>query len=144
MAAAIFAGLQLSTSLVNVHVGSITITAVALLLPLSSLWAGLAIDHETSTLNFSSMSGYESTRGGSERGNSFPGSHINQFGRLASSNSSGPGSSTARKVSNAHLSPTSIDSRVEYVHSPERDSTELDLEAIGVRVDRSYEVRSEK
>jgi pheromone alpha factor receptor len=124
--------------------GALALPLVALLLPLSSLWAGMAIDQEASTLNLSNLSGYDPTHRGSDVGNSFHGSHPHQFGRLVSNNSSAPDSSTTRKGSNAHLSPTSMDSRVEYIRSPERDSTELDLEAMGVRVERSYEVRSDK
>jgi hypothetical protein len=36
-----------------------------------------------------------------------------------------------------------MDSRIGYIHSIGRDSTELDLEAMGVRIDMSYEVRNE-
>ena len=141
---AIFASLEYTSSTVFPQAGTLALPLVALLLPMSSLWAGMAIDQEASTLNLSNLSGYDSTRRGSEVGNSFHGSDPHQFGRLVSNTSSAPGSSTTRKGSNAQLSPTTIDSRVEYIRSLERDSTELDLEAMGVRVERSYEVRSDK
>jgi len=44
----------------------------------------------------------------------------------------------------APICATSIDSIVEIPPRATRDSTELDLEAMGVRVDRSYSVRSGK
>lgn len=116
---------------------------VALLLPLSSLWAGVAIDHETSTLDLSHLSGTNSTRHGSELNHPYHGPLCGQFGPLSTNSSAPEASIPHRKCSIAHLSPTSIDSRIEYFRSSTRDSTELDLEAMGVRVDRSYGVRSD-
>lgn len=48
--------------------------------------------------------------------------------------------STERKGSTAPISPSTIDTIIE--HASQRDSTELDLEMMGVRVDRSYSVHS--
>ena len=125
--------------------GSLALTLVALLLPLSSLWARIAIDHEASTLDLAHFTGSSSTRPCSDPGHGSHGSFSNQFGPLTT-NPSAPGSSTARKGSVTQISPPSMDSGMECVRSYQRDSTELDLEAMGVRVDRSYavyEVRNE-
>jgi pheromone alpha factor receptor len=137
-----FAALEYVNSTPFPEAGTLAMTMVALLLPLSSLWAGMAIDDETSTLNLSNLSGPDSTRRGSKPFHSCHGPRFNQFGPL-SSNSSAPESSTALEGSIAPLSPTSMDSRIGYIHSIGRDSTELDLEAMGVRIDISYEVRNE-
>ena len=112
-------------------------TMVALLLPLSSLWASMAIDQEASTLDLSNLSGSSSARHGSDQ-RKMCGSDL--------SSSTAPSSkldfSNDRKGSFAPISPTSIDSRIE--HGTSRDSTELDIEALGVRVDKSYSVQSRK
>jgi pheromone alpha factor receptor len=110
---------------------------VALLLPLSSLWASMAIDQEASALDLSNLSGSSSVRRGSNQ---------HQMCSSQFSASTAPSSrlefANDRKGSFAPISPTSIDSRVE--HGPSRDSTELDIEALGVRVDKSYSVQSRK
>jgi pheromone alpha factor receptor len=48
-----------------------------------------------------------------------------------------------RKGSIAPISPTTIDSRIESApFRGARDSTEMDLEAMGVRVEKSYTIQS--
>jgi pheromone alpha factor receptor len=49
-----------------------------------------------------------------------------------------------RKGSLVQINPIMMDSIIEVPPRPQRDSTELDLEAMGVRVDRSYSVHSGK
>jgi pheromone alpha factor receptor len=112
---------------------------VALLLPLSSLWAGMAIDHEASTLDLAHLTGSHSAPHCSGLDHGRHGSLSNQSRPLAT-NSSPLSSSTAKNGSVAQINPVSIDSRMQYIHSCQRDSTELDLEAMGIRVDKSYEV----
>jgi len=143
---AIFAVLQYVTVHVFPEAGTLSMTMVALLLPLSALWAGMAIDSETSTLNLSHLTGsHESSRHGSANAAYNPkkacGSQLSQ--------SSGPSryelfnEKNSRKGSIAPISPTTIDSRIEHAtESSTRDSTELDLESMGVRVDRSYSIHS--
>ncbi len=113
---------------------------VALLLPLSSLWARMATDSETSTLNLSSLSGSTSKERASD-------SQRQLFGSLSTVPSSGLMSEgkPSHAPDYAPISPTTIDAIIENVpaKSP-RDSTEVDLEAMGVRVDRSYRVHSGK
>lgn len=112
--------------------GTLALTMVALLLPLSSLWARMATDSETSTLNLSYLSDSKS-------------SSSRKFGSQSTAPSSRLEFLTDRKGSLAPISPTTIDSRIEHVPAKAmRDSTEVDLEAMGVRVDRSYSVHSGK
>lgn len=115
-------------------------TMVALLLPLSALWASMAIDQETSTLNLSHLSGsHPSRRGSNPRTNprTLCGSQMSQ----STTPSSRIECLADLKGSLAPISPTTIDSRIEHVTSA-RDSTELDLEAMGVRVYKSYGISS--
>jgi len=119
---------------------------VALLLPLSALWAGMAIDSESSTLNLSHLTG---SRESSCRGSA--GASHNSGGVCGSqlSHSSGPSrheyfnEKNSRKGSLVPISPTTIDSKIEHAsESVPRDSTEVDLESMGVRVARSYSIHS--
>lgn len=123
--------------------GSLALTMVALLLPISSLWAGMAIDQEASTLNLSNLSASDASRrifGSTHDTHDSHGPLSNQLGRLATQ-SSRPEFSTNTKGSMAQLSPAFIESGIGYTHSSTRDSTELDLEAIGVRVIKSYHIQ---
>jgi pheromone alpha factor receptor len=132
---AIFAVLEYVTVDNFPEAGSLVLTMVALLLPLSSLWASLAIDEETSTLNFSHLAG--STPRSQEY------EQRKMFGSQLSSTtdpSSRSGFSGDRKSSISPINPTTIDSRIES----RRDSTEIDLETMGVRVDKSYTIQSRK
>lgn len=113
--------------------GSLTITTTALLLPLSSLWAGAAIDKETISLNLSHLSDSNGSRRFSAPGRDSHPPLANQLTPL-SSNSSDPSSSGNLKSGLSQLSPTSIESTLDHSYPPARDSTELDLEAMGVRV----------
>jgi pheromone alpha factor receptor len=90
-------------------------TTVALLLPLSSLWAAKVTTSQSATFNLSSFVGSRSLSAASGDG-SDTGHHT--FG--SQSTISGP---------LVNLPPSHV-----------RDSTELDLEALGVRVDKSYGV----
>ncbi|KAG0652911.1 hypothetical protein D0Z07_0232 [Hyphodiscus hymeniophilus] len=137
--------------------GSLTITTVALLLPLSALWASMAIHEETAQLDISGL------HGNGNRSHTVLGSH-------------GSGSSTAsscalcphcrdkkfgpairhkeytdvemgESASNILFSPNTIKSEVNSngaLKTNNRDSTEMDLESMGVRVDRSYSLQSVK
>lgn len=96
----------------------------------------MAIDQETAALDFSHLAaGGSSERRGSD--------HRKIFGSQFSSGTE-PSSrsvfSTDRKGSAAPVSPMTIDSRIEC----RRDSTEIDLEAMGVRVEKTYTVQSRK
>lgn len=121
--------------------GTLAVTMVALLLPLSSLWASMAIDQEASTLNLSQLSGSHASRRGSDHSSDASKMSVSQ---LSHSTSSRVEYLADRKGSLAHVSPTCVDSRVEHVQRSARDSTELDLEAMGVRVDKSYTVHTGK
>jgi pheromone alpha factor receptor len=125
--------------------GSLALTMVALLLPISSLWAGMAIDQEASTLNLSHLSESDASRRVFDSIHDTHDSHgplSNQLGRLTTQ-SSRPEFSANRKGSMAQLSPALIESGIGYIHSSTRDSTEIDLEAIGVRVIKSYDIQHE-
>jgi pheromone alpha factor receptor len=101
---------------------------VALLLPLSSLWAGMATDEETSSLDLSHLT----------KSNQLSGSRTN-YQQKNSGGSSNVTSSQqylhSRKGSDAMQQATTVDS---VVNTQGRDSTEMDLEAMGVRVNKSY------
>jgi pheromone alpha factor receptor len=125
------------------NAGTLSLTMVALLLPFSSLWAGLAIKEESSTLNLSNLNGSsDSVRRGSENGSYDPRKTCNsQFSQSTSPSTACGGFSIERKSS--AVAGMGMDSRIEHV--PEhrrRDSTEMDLEAMGVRIDHSYSVHS--
>lgn len=134
---AIFAVLEYVTVHAFPEAGSLALTMVALLLPLSSLWASMAIDQETSTLDLSHLSGPGAVRRGSDQAQMCS----SQF-TASTTSSTEAGFAKDRQGSFAPISPTSIDSKIERGSS--RDSTELDLEAMGVRVDKSYTVQSRK
>jgi pheromone alpha factor receptor len=111
-------------------------TTVALLLPLSSLWAAKVTTSQSATFNLSSFIGSrflsDASGDGSDTGR-------NTFGSL--STISGPlVSYRDRSGSLAPIGSATIDSIVELPRRRVRDSTELDLEAMGVRVDKSYSV----
>lgn len=132
--------LEYTSGLAFPEAGTLTITMVALLLPLSSLWARMATDSEASTLNLSSLSGPKSKEHASD-------SQRKLFGCLSTAQSSGLMSERkpSHAPSYAPISPTTIDAIIENAPSRSpRDSTEVDLEAMGVRVDRSYSVHSGK
>ena len=134
---AIFAILEYVSSENFPEAGTLALTMVALLLPLSSLWARMATDAETSTLNLSHLSGSKSSEHGTATSR--------KFGSQSTALSSKLEFLTDRKGSLAPISPTTIDSRIESALAKAvRDSTEMDLEAMGVRVDRSYSVHSGK
>jgi pheromone alpha factor receptor len=99
-------------------------TTVALLLPLSSLWAAKVTTSQSATFNLSSFVGSRSLSAASGDG-SDTGHHT--FG--SQSTISGPLVGSATMDSIVNLPPRRV-----------RDSTELDLEALGVRVDKSYGV----
>jgi pheromone alpha factor receptor len=97
----------------------------------------MATDEEAASLKLSHLSGSGSKS--VDRG-------LESNRKLGSQSSTVPSSSrveymTERKASVAPICPTTIDSVIEHAppHSS-RDSTEVDLEKMGVRVDRSYSV----
>ncbi|CZT41227.1 hypothetical protein WAI453_000140 [Rhynchosporium graminicola] len=128
-----FAILQFTTPDDFPEAGTIAITTVALLLPLSSLWASMVTTEANSSFNAEQLWGSRASHDASI------GSSMERktFGSLSTSPSY---FSTERKDSTSHISPTTIDTVIESAAS--RDSTELDLEKMGVRVDRSYSVHS--
>jgi pheromone alpha factor receptor len=111
-------------------------TTVALLLPLSSLWAAKVTTSQSATFNLSSFVGSRSLSAASGDGSDT--GHLT-FG--SQSTISGPlvpyrhESGSLGAVGSA-----TMDSIVELRPRRVRDSTELDLEAMGVRVDKSYGV----
>jgi pheromone alpha factor receptor len=109
-------------------------TTVAVLLPLSSLWAAKVTTTQSASFNLSSFVDSRSLGAASGDGSD---TGRKPFGSL--STISGPLVSHRDGISN--LAPVAtIDSIVELAPRRVRDSTELDLEAMGVRVDRSYGV----
>ncbi|PBP19093.1 mating-type alpha-pheromone receptor PreB [Diplocarpon rosae] len=109
--------------------GTLALTMVALLLPLSSLWASMVTTEASSSFNVSQLWRSRSSQGDLS------------FGRKTfGSDSTGLSSSfSERKGSAAPIGTSSINNIIE--HAPvksARDSTELDLEMMGVWVDRSY------
>jgi pheromone alpha factor receptor len=121
--------------------GTLGLALVALLLPLSSLWAGMVIDDESANLNISYLSGNnmqipDTTRPSrsKESGNTILSSTREDY-------------VSDRKGSFGEIHRSTIDSKVESgasPYAPGRDSTELDLEAMGVRIDKSYGVQNGK
>jgi pheromone alpha factor receptor len=112
---------------------------VALLLPLSSLWAGMTTTEAGSSLNIAQLWG--SSQPLEKNYSSASDSGRKTFG----SRSSGPSSTflSERKGSTAPIITGSAKENVPKVKLG-RDSTEVDLEMMGVRVDRSYSVHSGK
>lgn len=118
--------------------GSFTLTLTALLLPLSSMWAKMTDQEEEASIRESiRAAGMEATSQRTSRPNT---------ARYGSSSSTVIGSDE-RKGSIVPLNnAATIDTVIESATSA-RDSTELDLEAMGirvdgVRVDRSYGINS--
>jgi pheromone alpha factor receptor len=109
---------------------------VALLLPLSSLWAAMVTTSQMASFNLSNFMGSRTSQEGegSESGRKTLASQSTSTGVLDSLSD--------RKGSLAPISPMTIDSTIEIRAKVQRDSTELDLEAMGVRVDRSYAVHT--
>ncbi|KAF7874074.1 hypothetical protein EAF04_002746 [Stromatinia cepivora] len=140
----IFAVLEYITPVTFPEAGSIALTTVALLLPISSLWASMATDEEMSSIDMSNLTGSGGTYG-SQSGNysrkTCASDNTAQSSRLDFQ--SRKGSNVTRKGSNAMEQVTTIDSVVvdSQARYVPRDSTELDLEAMGVRIDRSYGVQ---
>ena len=145
---ALFAILEYVSTYIDVSFpesGSIALTMVALLLPLSSLWAGMAIHEETSRLDISHLSDHNMQVPNSQRSNPSKGSC-----GISGSNNKTTASSVSECKCGVHIeygeySSTSIKNKVEGGIPPDRrDSTEMDLEAMGVRVDKSYSLHSGK
>ncbi|PQE11067.1 hypothetical protein CJF31_00000814 [Rutstroemia sp. NJR-2017a BVV2] len=124
----IFAILEYTTPEELPEAGTLALTMVALLLPLSSLWAGMATDEETSSLDLSHLT----------KSNQLSGSRTGYQQRNCGGSSNAPSSQSvlqSRKGSDSTQQATTTDS---VVNSQGRDSTEMDLEAMGVRVKKSY------
>jgi pheromone alpha factor receptor len=107
---------------------------VALLLPLSSLWAGMTTTEAGSSLNIAQLWGSP---------HSPDKNYSDSRGKTFGSQSSGPPSAflSERKGSTAPITAASTIGPIPKAKVG-RDSTELDLELMGVRVDRSYSVHS--
>ncbi|KAK6602601.1 pheromone receptor 2 [Botrytis cinerea] len=142
----IFAILEYVTPVSFPEAGSIALTSVALLLPISSLWAGMVTDEETSAIDVSNLTGSR-TMLGSQSGNFSRKTHASditaQSSHLDFSSRKGSNATMMRKGSNAMDQVTTIDCVVEdnQANRGLRDSTEMDLEAMGVRVNKSYGVQ---
>ena len=119
-------------------------TTVTLLLPLSSLWAGMATNSETSSLNI----GYLTKFATSQPRSADPRQKIFRNAKFSSiSTSQSSQVLSEHKDSFGPVGPnTTIDTVIEYVPTlnRQRDSTEMDLEAMGVKVHKSYSVHSGK
>jgi pheromone alpha factor receptor len=141
---ALFAILEYVSTYIDVSFpesGSIALTIVALLLPLSSLWAGMAIHEEASRLDISHLSGHNMQNSNSQRSNPSNGSRSNNKTAVSSVTECKCGISGEY----GEYSSTTIKNKVECGTPPDRrDSTEMDLEAMGVRVDKSYSLQSGK
>ncbi|KUJ18336.1 G protein-like protein-coupled receptor : STE2 [Mollisia scopiformis] len=114
--------------------GTLAMTMVALLLPLSSLWASMSTTDRSASFNLSTLWASRQSQEDMEKnfGSQYTGPSHTQY-------------STDRKESTAPISPSANIAVVE--HTPvksSRDSTEIDLELMGVRVDRSYDVHSDR
>lgn len=112
-------------------------TMVALLLPLSSLWASMVTTEPASSFNLSSLWASRNSQNGSDYGRKAFGSH-------SIGTHDGTQYSTERKGSTAPFSPTTNAIIEKTSSNTNRDSTEIDLEMMGVRVDRSYSVHSDR
>ncbi|ESZ92266.1 hypothetical protein SBOR_7355 [Sclerotinia borealis F-4128] len=141
----IFAVLEYVTPVALPEAGTLALTMVALLLPISSLWASMATDEEMSSIDLSNLSGMGNTNVSSQPNGSY--SRKTYASDITAQSSrldfqSRKGSSATRKGSNAMEQVTTIDSAADSqaTYVP-RDSTELDLEAMGVRIDKSYGVQ---
>lgn len=139
---AIFAVLEFVTPNVFPEAGTLALTLVALLLPLSSLWASMVTIERDSSFNISQLWG---SKGSLDTENRRDGR------KTFDSRSSAPTSRLEfpreRKDSLAPITPNTTNSVIEHVpktSKQSRDSTEIDLEMMGVRVDCSYSVHSGK
>jgi pheromone alpha factor receptor len=119
---------------------------VALLLPFSSLWASAAIDNESASLNIAYLA---ATQEAARRGSASDHSNLEAGKTNVSQMSHSTAQSGFEYYGNNELKGTlapintmGVDSRAEHIPNERRDSTEMDLEAMGVRVDHSYSVRS--
>ncbi|QSZ33369.1 hypothetical protein DSL72_002957 [Monilinia vaccinii-corymbosi] len=132
----IFAVLEYLTPVTFPEAGTLALTMVAILLPISSLWASMATDEEMSSINISNLTGTQ--QGGSYSRKTYA-SDITTQSSSRHDCQSRKGSNVTRKGSNAMEQVTTIDSIVdnEARYIP-RDSTELDIEAMGVRINTSY------
>jgi pheromone alpha factor receptor len=124
---------------------------VALLLPLSSLWASMAINNEAAHLDISRLSG-SNMHDGSNNSNSSSSSSCSHCGHCRGKR----GIPSARHTEYmdvekgdkyGEFSPATIKNNIESNTPREtnsRDSTEMDIESMGVRVDKSYSLQSTK
>lgn len=112
-------------------------TTAALLLPLSTIWAKMAMEEEVSSLRLSRDSQRSALSNSNISNNRF------------NSQSSTVACCEERKasVSPSHYPPhkSTIDTIIEHAPTSSscRDSTEVDLERMGVRVNHSYGVDGE-
>ncbi|KAI9644131.1 pheromone alpha factor receptor [Ciborinia camelliae] len=146
MGGSIFAVLEYVTPVSFPEAGTLALTMVALLLPISSLWASMATDEEMSSTDMSNLTGSNGTHAfsqpsGNYSRNTYASDITAQSSRIDFQ--SRKGSNATRKGSNvmeqvATIDSVVVDNQERYVP---RDSTELDLEAMGVRIDRSYGVQ---
>ncbi|KAL3422527.1 pheromone receptor [Phlyctema vagabunda] len=134
----IFASLEYVATPGFPEAGTLALTMVALLLPFSAIWAGMLTDSALPSINLSFSTASQ------------PQSVMSSQRKVWGSTSSGVPSAglefrTDRRGSTApitSISPTSIDTRIERSPPHQRDSTEIDLESLGVRVDRTFSVGS--
>jgi pheromone alpha factor receptor len=122
---------------------------VALLLPLSSLWASLAINNEASHLDISRLSGYNVQISSN---NSNTGSYCSHCSHCQGKRPIPCARHTEYTDKEkgerfGEFGSVTIKNKVECSTSREingRDSTDMDLESMGVRVDKSYSLQTGK
>lgn len=130
---AIFASLEFIQKESFPEAGTWAMTLVALLLPLSSLWASLPTTERSFSFNISSLWSSRQSQDGEKTLGSQHSGLTNTF------NSGG------RKESTSPINPSTNNAIIEHNRrASSRDSTEIDLERMGVRVDRSYDVHSDR
>jgi pheromone alpha factor receptor len=119
--------------------GTIALTLVALLLPLSSLWASMSIHEESSSFDINHLSGYNMQMSNT------PHSYGSNAHSKTTTSSARRTDYTAEdeKADFEEFSPTTINNKIESgIPRSGRDSTEMDLEAMGVRIDKSFSLHS--
>jgi pheromone alpha factor receptor len=123
---------------------------VALLLPLSSLWASMAINNEAASLDISRLSGYNMRISNNSNSTNSTSScnhcgHCRKLGMPSTRHTEYSDEEKGQR--HGLLGATTIKNEINCGTPREisgRDSTETDLRAMGVRVDKSYSLQSGK
>lgn len=134
-----FAVLEYTTPTEFPEAGTLALTMVALLLPLSSLWAGMAADEEAANLDMAHF--LHSKHSVHSNGSHTTYTTASSGFDLQSRKGSYMTQKQSIKPSCATQYTTTIDAMGKDQSSCERrDSTEMDLEAMGVRINQQYGV----